>query len=109
MKKDDLSLPLIDNDLIEAIAILTDKTVGDVHSRINDGDFVLLAIEALRGFSKNYRLIEKIEDSDPVEDDEILKKCIADLTEELTSTKDPERQAELRADIDAVYRRIGQK
>lgn len=109
MNKDESDLPIIDNDLIEAIAILTNKTVGDVHSRINDGEFVLLAIEALRGFSTNYRLIEKIEDSDPVEDDEILKKCILDLTEELSSTVDPDRRAELKADIDAVYRRVSRK
>ena len=93
-------------DIVEAIAILTDCTPGDVFYKIEDGGFVDVAIEALKAFSRDYYKMDRIEDSDPVDDLKILTDCLLDLKSELKIATNPKEVRDLRSDIANIQQRI---
>jgi hypothetical protein len=98
--------PELQSDILDAIALLTNRTPGDVHYQIMDGKFKELAIDALLAFSRDYHMMDRKEDSEPVDDITILQRCLKDLKSELEVTTDLTEVANIKADIDNINQRI---
>ena len=98
--------PELQSDVLDAIALLTNRTPGDVHYQIMDGKFKELAIDALLAFSRNYHMMDRKEDSEPVDDITILQRCLKDLKSELDIATDPTDIANIKADIEDINQRI---
>jgi hypothetical protein len=94
------------SDVLDAIAILTERTPGDVFYKIEAGGFKELAVEALTAFAAKFSMLDRVGDSDPLDDTQILEKCLADLKAELEIAVDPTQIQELNLDIDNIKQRI---
>ena len=99
-------LPEFQSDIIDAIAVLTDRTPGDVFYEIESGNFKKLAVEALLAFTQKFTMLDKVGDSEPLDDTQILDNCLSDLDAELKITTDPESIRELKLDIENIRQRI---
>jgi hypothetical protein len=101
---------ILKDEVLEALATLLNITVGDAYYKVQEGKFTELAVEALTAFTKNFHLIEKMEDSEPLEDKEILQNCLQELLAELQVAEahdaDPKTIAELKLDILGLRQRI---
>jgi len=93
-------------DILDAICTLTEHTPGDIFYKMEAGEFRTLAIEALKAFSKKYYMMDRKEDTDPVDDMEILRNCLLDLQSELQVATDPVEIKDLQSDIDNIQQRI---
>lgn len=99
--------PEFQSDVLDAIAVLTDRTPGDVFYKIEAGEFQELAIEALLAYAKKYRdQIEEIVDSGPMNDVQILEDCLSELESELAITTDAKTIRDLKLDIESLQQRI---
>lgn len=104
-----MNIECLESDIIEAIAVLTGKTEGDVHYAIKEGKFADLAKDALKSFTRNYKFFEEKDNVDPIEDLTILESCMEDLQGELEEAlkgNNRERAKELEEDIIDLRRRI---
>lgn len=99
-------IPELHNNILEAIATLTGRSLGDVYYAIEEGKFNSLALEALHAFVKNYHIMDRKCGSEPVDDKEILKRCIEDLERELETTTDPTEISTIKQDIVNIQQRL---
>lgn len=101
----------IPQEALDAIEILTGKSAGDIFYAIEGGNFEKIAIEALTAFIKKYYLLDRKDDSEPVDDLQILKNCLEELQDEYNEVKshpfcDSSKIRELVKDIDDLKERI---
>lgn len=78
---------MFDDEIIEALTILTNQSEGDVRLQIEEGKYMLLTQEALKNFMQDYSTFRKRPDTDPIPDVDILKECLKECHSELAHLK----------------------
>jgi capsule polysaccharide export protein KpsE/RkpR len=106
----------VGNRVIDAIATLTGLTAREVYDKIQEDEFIDLALQALTAFSMDYhapsrRLIEKKVNTDPIDDIAILESCLEEIETELEQIKaqdrpDAKKLQELQYDADNLRQRL---
>jgi hypothetical protein len=101
-----MTRPEFDPLILEAIAVLTGRTEGDVFYKVESGGFNGLALEALTEFTRKYHLMERKGDSAPIDDLTILQHCLEELKKDLPLAQNSRERREITQDIEGLKERI---